>query len=68
MAKRKPLINVTFICMDCPAQKLFTAEDVNLLFKAIDLSGWHQFSDEKFPSTVKARCPKCYRKWKQEPK
>ncbi len=68
MAKRKRLLDITLTCTDCGTKKLFTGEDVTLLLKAIDLADWHDLPDDDDPSTGKARCPECYRKWKQEPK
>lgn len=69
MAKRrKREFDVTLTCTDCGTKKLFTAEDVTLLLKAIDLAGWHDLPGEVEPYSGKARCPDCYQKRQQEPK
>jgi len=65
MAKRKRELNVTLTCGDCGAKEVFTAEDVKVLFKAMDLADWHDFPGKVEPHSGKAMCPKCYRKRQQ---
>ncbi len=68
MAKRRPPINVTITCTECGTKELFTGENVNQLFKAMDVAGWHHLPPgEGEPHSGMARCPECYRKWQQEP-
>ena len=67
MAKRKREFDVTLTCKDCGIKRLFTAEDVNQFFKAVELAGWHD-SPEAEPHSGEAICPECYQKGEQEPK
>ncbi len=63
--KRRGEFNVTITCGDCGTKELFTAGDVNQLFKAMDRAGWHDFPGEVEPHSGKAWCPECHRKGQQ---